>query len=66
MSQLIKLWDDHGTKLLGVIVGVKDIIGLALTIEGLIPLAWLKWFMFANAVLGYFVVRRGFTNTAKQ
>lgn len=60
---MTKFWDDHGTKILGAIVGVKDIIGLALAIDGLIPLAWLKWFMFANAVLGYLVVRRGFTNT---
>jgi len=46
-------------------VAVKDIIGVALAIDGLVPLAALKWFLFINGVLGIVIVRRGFTNTAK-
>ncbi len=65
MNEMQQFWDEHGTKVLGAAVAVKDIIGVALAIDGLVPLAALKWFLFINGVLGIVIVRRGFTNTAK-
>lgn len=65
MNDIVKFWDDHGTKVLGVAVAIKDVIGVALAIDGLIPVTALKWFLLVNGVLGVLVLRRGFTNSAK-
>lgn len=62
---VVTLWREHGTKILGLIVLAKDIIAVALTVEGIIPLALMKWALFANLVLGILITRRGFVNTAR-
>jgi hypothetical protein len=59
------IWREHGTKILGLIVLAKDIIAVALTVEGIIPLDLMKWALFANLVLGILITRRGFVNTAR-
>lgn len=65
MNALIALWREHGTKILGLLVLSKDIIAVALTVEGIIPLSLMKWALFANLVLGILITRRGFVNTAR-
>ena len=66
MNALMTLWRDHGTKILGIVVMVKDLVAVALTVDGLIPLAWMKWALFANLALGVLITRRGFTNSARK
>lgn len=65
MNALIAIWREHGTKILGLLVLSKDIIAVALTVEGIIPLALMKWALFANLVLGVLITRRGFVNSAR-
>ena len=60
MNNLAALWGAHGTKILGTLATV---VATALLIDGLIPDAHMKYWLFANALLGGGVVKRGFTNT---
>lgn len=57
---IVELWGAHGTKVLGTLAAI---VSTALLIEGLIPDAHMKYWLFANALLGGGVVKRGFTNT---
>lgn len=61
MNNLATLWEAHGTKILGTLA---TIVATALLIDGLIPDAHMKYWLFANALLGGGVVKRGFTNTS--
>lgn len=65
MNFLTELYRLHGTKILGLVVLAKDIIAVALTVEGIIPLSLMKWALFANLVLGLLITKRGFVNTAR-
>ena len=65
MKELQALWRDHGTKILGLIVLAKDLVAVALTVDGLIPLSLMKWALFANLALGVLITRRGFVNSAR-
>jgi hypothetical protein len=58
--KITDVWPDHGTKILGFLASA---VATALLIEGLIPDAHMKYWLFANALLGGATVRRGFTNT---
>lgn len=60
MNDVIAFWSAHGTKILGTLA---TIVSTALLIEGLIPDAQMKYWLFANALLGGATVKRGFTNT---
>lgn len=62
---MFELWNQHGTKILGLVGILQTVIAGALTIEGLIDPADRKWFDFANLVLCAIVVRRGFSNSAQ-
>jgi hypothetical protein len=65
-----RTWINHGTKVLG---WATIIVSSALTAntilkpeQALIPPGQLKWFVFANIVLGALTVKRGYTNSATQ
>lgn len=60
MKALIEFWDGHGTKLLGT---AASVVSTAMLIPELIPAGHLKYWLFANALLGGGVVKRGFTNS---
>lgn len=53
-------WSKHGTKLLGT---AASVVSTAMLIPELIPAGQLKYWLFANALLGGGVVKRGFTNS---
>lgn len=57
---LIAQWSAHGTKWLGT---AAAIVASLLLVPELIPVAQVKWWQAANAVLGVLTVRRGFTNS---
>jgi hypothetical protein len=59
----MKFWNEHGTKILG---ALATFVSTALLIEGLIPDLHMKYWLFANALLGGATVRRGFTNGSKE
>lgn len=59
MNAIISLWTEHGTKLLG-IAGL--VVSSALLVPDLIPADQMKWWLFANALIDGFTVRRGYTN----
>ena len=64
MSQLIDLWNNHGTKLLGY---AQAILAGWLLIPGLFDPDNLKWAQAAGVVLGVLTVRRGYvTSTAQE
>ncbi len=54
------VWRDHGTKLLGF---AATFVSTGMLIDGLIPPEHLKYWLFANALLGGATVRRGFVNS---
>lgn len=54
-------WRRNGTKVLGY---ATMIVASALAVPDLISPQHIKWFAFANLVLGGFTVKRGHTNTA--
>lgn len=56
-------WTGHGTKILGAVVIVQNIIGGLLAIPDLIHPGRMKYWLAANVILGAFVLKRGFTNT---
>lgn len=60
MNGLVAFWNDHGTKLLG---AAATFVSTALIIPELIPADHMKYWLFANAILGGGVVTRGFTNS---
>lgn len=60
LQDLLTAWDDHGTKLLG---SLAAIVATAMLIPDLIPAAHVKYWLFANALLGGGTVKRGFTNS---
>lgn len=60
MNSLVTFWNEHGTKLLGV---AATFVSTALIIPELIPAGHMKYWLFANAILGGGVVKRGFTNS---
>jgi hypothetical protein len=62
LAQLAEFWDGHGTKILG---ALAFIVSSALLVEGLIPDAHIKYWIFANMLLGGGTVKRGFTNSSK-
>jgi len=57
---ILKWWKDHGTKIIGTLVGI---IGGALTM-GLIPSAYTQIAQGVVTFLGGIAVKRGFTNSA--
>lgn len=59
MCTVCSFWENHGTKLLGT---AATIVATALIIPELIPAAHMKYWLFANALLGGATVKRGFTN----
>ncbi len=61
MQALIDFWKEHGTKVLGYIAGF---VATALLVPDLIPAEHMKYWIFANALAGGAIVRRGHTNTA--
>lgn len=63
LQQLIDVWKAHGTKILGFL---STVVSTALIIEGLIPEAHLKYWLFFNLLLGGTTVKRGFTNDKLQ
>lgn len=63
MKSLLKLWRNHGTKLLGY---VTSAIPALLAIEGLIPPERQKWWLAASVLLGLLVVARGHTNSKQE
>lgn len=60
MNSLVAFWSDHGTKLLG---AAATFVSTALIIPELIPAGHMKYWLFANALLGGATVKRGFTNS---
>jgi hypothetical protein len=62
LQDLIAFWREHGTKVLG---SLAAFVATALLIPDLIPAVHMKYWLFANALLGGATVKRGFTNTAK-
>lgn len=57
MARLVKLWDDHGTKIIGYAQGtIAALAGVA----GIIPAEHLKYWLAVSAVL---TVYRGKVNT---
>lgn len=65
MKDLEKFWDNHGTKVLGVLGTVQSIIMALMAIPELIPASYVKYWAASGAVLGVLVYRRGFTNSAR-
>ena len=63
MNGLETFWRDHGTKLLGT---AASIVSTALLIPDLISAGQMKYWLFANAILGGGVIKRGFTNSKKE
>jgi hypothetical protein len=63
---MFKLWEEHGTKLLGAAAFLHSLLSLWLTIDGLIPSPAVKWVLAINGALGLATMQRGFTNTARQ
>lgn len=65
-----RTWINHGTKVLGwatIIVSSALTANTVLTPEqALISPGQLKWFVFANIVLGALTVKRGYTNSSTQ
>ncbi len=62
MNGLAEFWTQHGTKILGT---AATFVATALLIDGLIPDAHMKYWLFANALLGGATVKRGFTNGSR-
>jgi hypothetical protein len=62
LAQLAEYWDSHGTKILG---ALATFVATALLIQDLIPPDHMKYWLFANALLGGATVKRGFTNSSK-
>lgn len=62
MNSLVAFWTEHGTKIIGTLA---TFVATALLIEGLIPADQMKYWLFANALLGGATVKRGFTNSSK-
>lgn len=60
LEYLIAHWREHGTKLLGV---ATLVVSSALSVPDLISPERIKYWLFANALLGGLTVKRGFTNT---
>lgn len=63
IKALISFWHGHGTKILGL---AATVVSTALLVPDFIPEPQMKWWLFANALLGGGVVKRGFTNTHRQ
>jgi hypothetical protein len=63
LEMVIAYWRSHGTKLLGT---AATVVSSALLVPDLIPPEHMKYWLFANALLGGFTVKRGFTNTKTQ
>jgi hypothetical protein len=67
---MFKLWEEHGTKILGALVTLHAAIGFASEeIRQLLPDTGDVWFellyKLAAGLLGVGVMKRGFTNGAK-
>jgi hypothetical protein len=62
MKMLVVFWVEHGTKIIGTLA---TFVATGLLIEGLIPADHMKYWLFANALLGGATVKRGFTNGSK-
>ena len=60
MKAIVEFWKGHGTKILGT---AASVVSTAMIIPELIPVEHLKYWLFANALLGGGVVKRGFTNS---
>lgn len=58
-KSLAKFWKEHGTKILGT---ATILVSSALTVDHLVPVVAMPYFLYANAVLGALTVKRGFTN----
>lgn len=63
MKALADFWTEHGTKIIGTLA---TFVATGLLIEGLIPADHMKYWLFANALLGGATVKRGFTNSSKE
>lgn len=60
LKALVDFWDGHGTKILG---SLAFFVSTALLVPDLIAEGHMKYWLFANALLGGGVVKRGFTNS---
>lgn len=59
-----KLWQKHGTKLLGIATTIVGVIPMfTAELQAVLPAGAIKWYNLGVALLGMFVVKRGFTNT---
>lgn len=59
-KSLMEFWDSHGTKILG---SLATFVSTALLVPDLIATGHMKYWLFANALLGGGIVKRGFTNS---
>lgn len=60
MQQIIALWNEHGTKILGTL---QIIVTGLVAIQNLIPEAHEPYWQAAAVVLGALTINRGFTNS---
>lgn len=60
LNQLADFWKAHGTKILG---SLATFVSTALLVPDLIAPERMKYWLFANALLGGATVKRGFTNS---
>jgi hypothetical protein len=63
VQQVVDYWNGHGTKILGT---ATLVVASALGVPELISAEHVKYWLFANALLGGFTVKRGFTNSKAQ
>jgi hypothetical protein len=60
LESVLAHWAGHGTKILG---GATLVVSSALSVPDLISPEHIKYWLFANALLGGLTVKRGFTNS---
>jgi hypothetical protein len=60
LQQITEYWQSHGTKILGT---AATVVSSALLVPDLISAPHMKYWLFANALLGGITVKRGFTNS---
>jgi hypothetical protein len=60
ISTSLKIWIDHGTKLLGI---AQAIVSGLMVIPDFVPKEDWRWWAAANVVLGVLTVQRGVTNS---
>ncbi len=56
-------WRTDGTKILGMLSMIKDILVGLVAIEGFFPPGWLKYIAAFGVVVGVLTIKRGYTNS---